>query len=186
MRKQATKWSGLTLKEHAETNPVPVRSLQKHSPHRHALTISMSLHCLNSLSPCDWHFCHSGTKIPNAGSAYCWTLLQASQPCCTACCVLACLQLRAAVSRVVLLCDAQTSLAASKQGGGCAALLKESGNRCGGAHTVQVGRFQRSGDCYQQFKVEAPLKHSPSTGLSQSYRRTHTTEEIIKVAWALY
>lgn len=80
---------------------------------------------------------------------------------------------------MVLLCDAQTSLAASKQGG---FLLKESRDRCAGAHTVQVGRFQRSGDCYQQFKVEAPLKHSPSTGLSQSYRRTHTTEEIIKVA----
>lgn len=70
---------------------------------------------------------------------------------------------RAAVSRVVLLCDAHTSLAASKRGGGCASLLKAAGESS-----------QRSGGCYQQFQVEAPPKHLPPTGLSQFYRRTHS------------
>lgn len=39
---------------------------------------------------------------------------------------------------------------------------------------------------YQQFKLEAASKHFPPTGLSQFYRRTHATEEKIKVAWLPY
>ena len=100
---------------------------------------------ISSLPLYDWYFCHSGTKIPNDGSAYCWTTLQASQPRCTACCVLDCLQLRAAVSRVVLLCDVHISLAAWKQGGSCASFLRASGQCCSGAH---VERSQRSGGWY--------------------------------------
>lgn len=176
MRKEDTKQSGLTLKEHAQSTPIPEWSLQKHFPHQHTLITSISLHCISCLPLCDWHFCHSGKKIPNAGSAYCWATLQPSRPSCTACCVLDCLQLRAAVS-------SGTSLWCSH----LTCCIKAGGQLCLPPEGVWLMLWWgTSGGCYQQFKLEAASKHFPPTGLSQFYRRTHTTEEKIKVAWLPY